>query len=87
MKLSLLSYKAKGPQSGETILPDTKQQDTQKPKVDKQVMEQLIEMGFLKAKCIKALEMTGNNGSEIAMQWLFEHMDDPGKNIIINIIK
>ena len=34
-------------------------------------------MGFSAVRAEKALRMTGNENAEIAMQWLFEHMDDP----------
>ena len=35
-------------------------------------------MGFPENRCKRALLNTGNNGAEIAMNWLFEHMEDPG---------
>lgn len=36
-------------------------------------------MGFGINRCKRALSNTGNNGAEVAMNWLFEHMEDPGK--------
>lgn len=30
-------------------------------------------------RCQRALLATGNNGAEVAMNWLFEHLDDPGE--------
>ena len=45
--------------------------------VDPAAMEQLMSMGFSEIRCTKALLATGNQGSENAMNWLFEHMDDP----------
>jgi ubiquitin carboxyl-terminal hydrolase 5/13 len=41
-------------------------------------------MGFGEIRCKKALLATGNQGSETAMNWLFEHMDDPGINNEVN---
>lgn len=38
-------------------------------------------MGFPEIRCKKALIATGNNGTEIAMNWLIEHIDDPGINL------
>ena len=37
-----------------------------------------MQMGFPENRCKRALLNTGNNGAEIAMNWLFEHMEDPG---------
>jgi ubiquitin carboxyl-terminal hydrolase 5/13 len=39
--------------------------------------EQLQEMGFPANRAEKGLRMTGNNSADVAMQWLFEHMEDP----------
>jgi ubiquitin carboxyl-terminal hydrolase 5/13 len=46
-------------------------------------LEQLMSMGFGEVRCTKALLATGNQGSEIAMNWLFEHMDDPGIDLFV----
>lgn len=35
-------------------------------------------MGFPIVRCQKALLATGNSDPEIAMNWLFAHMEDPG---------
>ena len=48
------------------------------PDVDAAAVAQLEAMGFPTIRCQKALLATGNNGAEIAMSWLFEHMEDPG---------
>ena len=40
-------------------------------------MAQLEGMGFPTIRCQKALLATGNNNAEVAMEWLFEHMEDP----------
>lgn len=45
--------------------------------VDEASLAQLMSMGFPKAKCVKALNATGNSGPDMAMNWLFEHMEDP----------
>jgi len=36
-----------------------------------------MEMGFTRNRCLRAVIATDNNGAEVAMNWLFEHMDDP----------
>lgn len=40
-------------------------------------MAQLEAMGFPTIRCQKALLATGNSDPEAAMNWLFEHMEDP----------
>jgi len=44
---------------------------------DEAVVSQLMEMGFSRNRCIRAVMATDNNGAEVAMNWLFERMDDP----------
>ncbi|KAK5654717.1 hypothetical protein OQA88_7041 [Cercophora sp. LCS_1] len=42
-------------------------------------------MGFPRVRCEKALHATGNNDSEAAMNWLFEHMEDPDIDTPVNL--
>lgn len=42
-------------------------------------MAQLSGMGFPENRCKRALIATGHHGAEVAMNWLFEHMEDPGR--------
>jgi len=37
----------------------------------------LMVMGFPRVRCERALKATNNSGPEVAMSWIFEHMDDP----------
>lgn len=37
-------------------------------------------MGFPLVRCQKALLATGNSDPEAAMEWLFAHMEDPGRH-------
>lgn len=39
-------------------------------------LEQLTSMGFPQNRCEKALHATGNADAEVAMTWLFTHMED-----------
>ncbi|XP_049763784.1 UBX domain-containing protein 1-like [Schistocerca cancellata] len=41
-----------------------------------QDIETLIDMGFPKEKAVRALEVTGNQGVEPAMEWLLAHADE-----------
>lgn len=47
------------------------------PEFDAAAMSQLESMGFPTVRCQKALLATGGSDAEAAMNWLFEHMDDP----------
>ena len=49
-------------------------------------MTQLEGMGFPTIRCQKALLATGNSDPEAAMEWLFGHMEDPGKLDISDLI-
>ncbi|PYH97738.1 ubiquitinyl hydrolase [Aspergillus ellipticus CBS 707.79] len=70
------SYISSGPNENEDILSDIEPtQSSFKP--DQDAMEQLVGMGFPATRSEKALYMTGNSGSEDALNWLFAHMEDP----------
>lgn len=47
--------------------------------IDDAVVLQLVEMGFPVEGCRKAVLNTHNQGIEAAMNWVMEHMGDPGK--------
>ncbi|WVW79276.1 hypothetical protein I302_101243 [Kwoniella bestiolae CBS 10118] len=47
------------------------------PEFNATAMSQLEAMGFPTVRCQKALLATGNSDAEVAMGWLFEHMEDP----------
>ncbi|KAF6752100.1 hypothetical protein DFP72DRAFT_968124 [Ephemerocybe angulata] len=46
------------------------------PEFNEAALEQLQMMGFPLVRCQKALLATGNADAEVAMGWLFEHMED-----------
>ncbi|CAK9781692.1 ubiquitinyl hydrolase [Cutaneotrichosporon oleaginosum] len=74
-ELNLDKYQGKGRQPGEAEL-DVEAAAAQ-PEFDATAMAQLEGMGFPTIRCQKALLATGNSGAEVAMNWLFEHMEDP----------
>ncbi|KAI9031682.1 hypothetical protein CLU79DRAFT_694306, partial [Phycomyces nitens] len=74
--INLDKYLGTGQQPGEDILPED-EIPAEVPSFDQSAVEQLMSMGFPEARCQKALINTGNNGAEVAMNWIFEHMDDP----------
>jgi ubiquitin carboxyl-terminal hydrolase 5/13 len=47
---------------------------------DADSMNQLTGMGFPEVRAKRALLATGHNGADVAMNWLFEHMEDPGSS-------
>ncbi|TPX62342.1 hypothetical protein PhCBS80983_g00547 [Powellomyces hirtus] len=78
LELDLERFRGHGQQEGEEALPeDSDSAGSGAPQVDALALDQLMGMGFPEIRCAKALLATGNNGAEIAMAWLFEHMDDP----------
>jgi ubiquitin carboxyl-terminal hydrolase 5/13 len=51
--------------------------DEIKVAVNEAAIQQLAEMGFSTNKAIQALEQTGNQGAEAAMEWLLQHLETP----------
>ncbi|KAI9094317.1 hypothetical protein DFS34DRAFT_628945 [Phlyctochytrium arcticum] len=78
LELDLEAHRGKGQQPDEQLLPeDNSSSASALPSVDQAALSQLVSMGFPEPRCTKALIKTGNNGAEVAMTWLFEHMEDP----------
>ncbi|KAG6820120.1 hypothetical protein H0H93_005126 [Arthromyces matolae] len=67
-----------GIQPGEAALPEDAAAAPSLPEFDAGAMQQLEGMGFPPIRAQKALLATGNSDAQAAMEWLFEHMDDPG---------
>ena len=55
---------------------------TQLPEFNAEAVGQLEAMGFPLVRIQKALLATGNKDSQAAMEWLFQHMDDPGSCLL-----
>ncbi|KAJ3522864.1 hypothetical protein NM688_g8810 [Phlebia brevispora] len=75
--LQLDGYIGHGLQPGETELPEDKDASSDLPEFNAEAMAQLEAMGFPTVRCQKALLATGNNDANAAMEWLFQHMEDP----------
>ncbi|KAJ2233934.1 ubiquitin C-terminal hydrolase Ubp14 [Coemansia sp. RSA 1722] len=79
------SYQCRGIQPGEEKLPETEEPEQSvgseaqpvEEEIDESAVAQLESMGFPRVRCVKAVRKTGNCGAEAAMNWIFEHMDDP----------
>ena len=69
----------RGLQPGEEPLPEDAPAAAALPEFNAAALGQLEAMGFPTVRCQKALLATGNSDPEAAMNWLFEHMEDPGE--------
>ncbi|KAJ3116750.1 6-phosphofructokinase, alpha subunit [Phlyctochytrium bullatum] len=76
LTLDLTHLRSTGLQPNETPFPEEAEVNDE-PQVDVEALSQILAMGFPEVRARKALLKTGNNGAEVAMAWLFEHMDDP----------
>lgn len=74
-------YIGTGQQADEELLPETSAAAVSEPSFDQAALDQLLAMGFPENRCKRALMKTGQAGAEVAMNWLFEHMEDAGKTI------
>jgi len=74
-------YLSSGQQPGEELLPedstDSSASSSAEPSFNQNDIDQLKAMGFSENRCKRALLNTGHNGADIAMNWMFEHMEDP----------
>ncbi|KAH6581014.1 hypothetical protein BASA61_009275 [Batrachochytrium salamandrivorans] len=75
-KIDLSLYRATGLQPNETALPEDAGQGSLTTAFDQAVLEQLMSMGFPETRCKRSLMKTNNQGIDVAMNWLMEHMDD-----------
>jgi len=84
-EIDLTHLRAKGGlQPGETALPEHPPASAvpaaaaaaAEPQYDKQLVAQLMEMGFPQNRAIKAAVKTKNAPLDVAMEWLISHMED-----------
>ena len=74
--LELDKYHSSGHKSTEELLPeDVASSPAFNP--NEAAVVQLEAMGFPRNRCEKALHATGNGDADTAMNWLFQHMEDP----------
>ncbi|KAK9464515.1 hypothetical protein V1512DRAFT_268129 [Lipomyces arxii] len=73
---SMDEYLSSGVQPGENLLPESIEKPAPKFEPDQALLSVLEGMGFPRVRCEKALYKTGNSDGDVAMNWLFEHMDD-----------
>jgi ubiquitin carboxyl-terminal hydrolase 5/13 len=78
--LDLTKYKNKGPQEGESLIPDDNNASSvSNPEpvgttaINEVALTQLMDMGFSFNSCKRALTAVGGNDVDAAMGWVFEH--------------
>jgi ubiquitin carboxyl-terminal hydrolase 5/13 len=47
------------------------------PQINEDIVNQLMDMGMPRVRCERAAVATNNSSADAAMNWLFEHMEDP----------
>lgn len=78
--ISFDNYHSSGPKSDEDLLPEDSDASgtlSNRFVANEAALGQLEAMGFPRIRCEKALHATGNSDADAAMNWLFEHMEDP----------
>lgn len=82
--LDLNHLRASGPQPGEVLIEENDSgggaTTAERIVPDETIVAQLESMGFSENACRRAAIATKNASAEVAMQWVFEHMEDPDFN-------
>jgi len=86
-EIDISSLRSSGPTDGESLVPNeieesSKNETTNDPSqsIDEGVLSQLMDMGFSMNGCTRALLAVGGSNAEAAMNWIFEHSQDPDFN-------
>jgi len=80
-QLDLSSLRGKGLQDGEVKLPEEQQEAESNVHLpDENIVAQLVDMGFAREGCRRAVFNTGSSGVEAAMGWVMDHMEDADFN-------
>jgi ubiquitin carboxyl-terminal hydrolase 5/13 len=83
-QLDLEFLRGKGLQPDEKELP-AESHTAPKIEINEDFVSQLVNMGFPRERCIKAVYNTKNSGVEQAMNWIMEHMDDPDIDVPMDL--
>lgn len=79
------AYLSHGQQGNEELLPEEAAPAGPSFVPNAEAMAQLEGMGFPAVRCEKALHATGNNDANAAMEWLFQHMEDPDIDVPLDL--
>ncbi|CAM6094678.1 unnamed protein product [Calypogeia fissa] len=84
-EIDISRMRGMGLQPGEELLPEAGDEPKDVgPSANEDIVAQLIDMGFPRARCEKAALKTLNAGVEEAMNWLLAHLDDPDIDFLIS---
>jgi len=75
-QLDLSALRGTGLQVGEQSLPEEDAQEEPTVVIDEAIVAQLVDMGFPRDGCRRAVFHTGSAGAEAAMAWVMDHMGD-----------
>ncbi|KAI1121178.1 ubiquitin carboxyl-terminal hydrolase 14 [Nemania abortiva] len=75
---SMGEYLSPGHQESEELLPEEDKDASSVFTPNESALDQLMAMGFPRNRCERALHATGNSDANVAMEWLFAHMEDEG---------
>ena len=83
--IDLSHYKGAGPQDNESLVPKEQEEVTTEmagaqSEISEAALGQLMDMGFGMNGCKRALMAVGGSDTEAAMNWIFEHNQDPDFN-------
>lgn len=81
----LNEYQSTGQQASEELLPEEETPAAPSFVPNEAAMAQLEAMGFPSVRCQKALHATGNQDPNAAMEWLFQHMEDPDIDVPLDL--
>jgi len=80
-ELDLAALRGTGPKEGEVLMPDVESETAEEEIfTNDEIVAQLMEMGFSREGCKRAVHNTKNTGVDAAMAWVMEHMSDPDFN-------
>lgn len=81
------SYLSPGQQPDEELLPEDAAPAAAAPAFvpNEAGLSMLESMGFPRVRCEKALHATGNSDGNAAMEWLFQHMEDPDIDVPLDL--
>lgn len=82
---SLDAYLSPGHQDGEELLPEEADPAGSTFAPNEEALAQLEAMGFPRVRCEKGLHATGNSDANAAMEWLFQHMEDPDIDVPLDL--
>lgn len=79
------AFLSHGQQDGEELLPEEAAPAAPAFAPNEEALAQLEAMGFPSVRCEKALHATGNSDANAAMEWLFQHMEDPDIDVPLDL--